>query len=89
MPLTMEHSGYSWTTTKIKHFYGELHNEGRIIIKCFWDVEELFIRYPPFCKKAQRKYRKKYGHRRGIAEGTATRNCDCRKCKYAWSHPKH
>lgn len=78
MLLTIEHSGHTWTALRVRY------NKRRTIY--FWSVEELFIRYPPFCKKAQRKYRKKYGHRKGIAEGTAIRNCDCRKCKHAWSH---
>ncbi len=60
---TIEHSGHAWTATKLIISGVDLNSiYPPWRVQCFWDVEELFIRYPPFCKKAQRKYRKKYGY---------------------------
>ncbi len=76
MPFIIEHSGQIWTS---------LQTVGR---HEYWPPEELFARRPDICKEAQEKYIKKYP--KGIAEGTAERNCDCESCLKAWHlYPPH
>lgn len=70
----IEHNNKVWTAIDVTIINGD--------IRYNWPIDELFTRRPNICKSARIKYNISFP--RGIAEGTARRNCRCLSCKEAW-----